>query len=103
MVTATTTRSMPTAEIPEFAQKIREQVLSTVRQSQQLSVDAVQAWVKVVSALPIPDLPKVPGVAAIPAVQTVSTFGFDLAADLLKAQRDFTLQMENVLVPAHSA
>jgi hypothetical protein len=101
MVTAT--KSMPTAEIPEFAQKIREQLLSTVRQSQQLSVDAVQAWMKAVSALPIPDLPKVPGVTAIPAVQTVSKFGFDVVADLLQAQRDFTLQMENVLVPAHSA
>lgn len=102
MVTATTTKTTPTTEIPDFAQKIREQVLSTVTQGQQFSVDAAQAWVKAVSVLPTPDLPKVPGVPALPGVQAVSKFSFDLAADLLNAQRDFTVQLVNVLVPEQS-
>ena len=39
MATATTdssTKTTPTTEIPETAQKIREQMLSTVKQGQQL-------------------------------------------------------------------
>jgi len=36
----TTTKTAPTTEIPELAQKIREQLLSTVQQGQQLSIDA---------------------------------------------------------------
>ena len=38
MATATT-KTTPTIEIPELAQKIREQLLSTVQQGQQISVD----------------------------------------------------------------
>ena len=56
-----TTTSKTTTEIPALAQKIREQLVSTVRQGQQLSVDAAQTWVKAVSVLPVPDLPAVPG------------------------------------------
>ena len=39
MATATKT----TTEIPDIAQKVREQLLSTVQQGQQLSIDAAQA------------------------------------------------------------
>ena len=65
MATATT-KTTPTIEIPELAQKIREQFLSTVQQGQQISVDAAQAWVKAVSVIPVPDLPKVPGIPTVP-------------------------------------
>lgn len=100
---AANTRTRPTTEMPDFAKKIREQLVSTVQQGQQLSVDAVQTWVKAVSVLPVPDLPKVPGVPALPGVEAVTVYAFDVAADLLNAQRDFTLQMANVLVPEKSA
>jgi hypothetical protein len=99
MATATTIKTA-TSEIPEFAEKIREQLLSTVRQGQQLSIDAAEAWVKAVSVLPTPDLPKLPGIPAVPSVQAVNKFSFDVAADLLNAQRDFASQLTNVLVPA---
>ena len=102
MATATTT-SKTTTEIPELAQKIREQLLSTVQQAQQLSVDAAQAWVKAVSVLPVPDLPKIPGIPAVPGVETATIFAFDLAADLLKAQREYALQLVNVFATAKSA
>jgi hypothetical protein len=101
MATATT-KTTPTTEIPDFAQKIREQLVSSVHQGQQLSVDAAQSFVKAVSVLPVPDLPKVPGVPALPGVEAATTFTFDFAADLLNAQRDFALQLVNVLVPEKS-
>jgi len=100
---ATTTTHTPAAEMPELAQKIREQLVSTVQQGQQLSIDAAQTWVKAVSVLPVPDLPKVPGIPALPGVEAATKYTFDLAADLLKAQREYALQLAGVLVPEKSA
>jgi hypothetical protein len=102
MVT-TTTKTRPTTEVPELAQKIREQLLSTVHQGQQLSIDAAQTWVKAVSVLPVPDLPAIPGLPAVTGLEAATKYTFDVAADLLKAQRDFALQLADVLVPAKSA
>jgi len=100
--TATKTTTTPTTEMPDFAQKIREQLVSTVQQGQQMSLDAAQTWVKAVSVLPVPDLPAIPaiaGVPAVPGVEAATKFTFDLAADLLTAQREFALQLANVFVP----
>jgi hypothetical protein len=101
MATATT-RTTPTTEIPELAQKIREQVVSTIAQGQQFSIDAAQTWVKAVSALPLPEMPTVPGVPAVPGVEAVTKFSFDVASDLLNTQRDYALRLANVFVPVKS-
>ena len=99
MVTATT-KTTPTTEMPDFAEKIREQLVSAVQQGQKMSIDAVQTWVKAVSVLPVPDLPAIPGVSAIPGMEAATfKFTFDVAADLLNAQRDYALQLAKVLVP----
>jgi hypothetical protein len=90
-------------EIPALAQKVREQLVSTVQQSQQLSVDAAQTWVKAVSALPVVDLPKVPGITAVPNVEAATKYTFDVAADLLGAQRDFALQLAGAFVPTKTS
>lgn len=102
MATATT-KTTPTTEVPELAQQIREQLVSTIQQGQKLSLDAATTWVKAVSVLPIPDLPTVPGVPAVPGFEAATKFTFDFAADLLNTQRDFALQLANVLVPVKSA
>jgi hypothetical protein len=98
----TATKATPTTEVPELAQKIREQLLSTVAQGQQISVDAAHAWVKAVSVIPVPDLPKVPGLPNVPSVEAATKYTFDVATDLLNSQRDFALQLANVLVPVKS-
>lgn len=105
---ATTTSPKGTsspADVPEIAQQLREQLLSTVKQGQQLSVDAVQTWVKAVSALPVPELPRVPGAPSTTSagVEAATVYGFDVAADLLGAQRDFALRMTKALTPEKSA
>jgi len=89
--------------VPEAAHKIREQVLSTVKQGQQLCIDAAEGWARAVSALPVPDLPKFPGVAAVPSLETATKFGFDVATDLLNNQRDFALKLTNVLAHAKTS
>ena len=92
-----------TNEMPALAQKFREQLLSTVQQGQQMSIDAAQTWVKAVSVLPAVDLPKIPGLPSLPGVDVATKYTFDVAADLLTAQRDFALQLTNVLVPAKTS
>jgi hypothetical protein len=94
--TTTTTTRTAKAEMPALAQQIREQLVSTVKQGQQMSVDAAQTWVKAVSVLPIPDLPAIP---AVPGVEAATKYAFDVAADLLVAQRDFALQLTSVFTP----
>jgi hypothetical protein len=89
--------------IPALAQQSREQLVSNLQQGQQFSIDAAQSWVKAVSALPALDLPKVPGIAALPDVEAATKYTFDLATELLNAQRDFALQLTNTLVPAKAS
>ena len=100
MATATTNKT--TTEIPDIAQKVREQLVSTVQQGQQMSVNAAQTWVKAVSVLSVMDLPKIPGIPVLPGVEAATKYTFDVATDLLNAQRDFALQLTNVLIPAKS-
>jgi hypothetical protein len=90
-------------ELPAFAQKFREQLVSTVQQSQQLSLDAAQTWVKAVSVLPVVDLPKIPGIPTMPNMEAATKYTFDVATDLLNAQRDFALQLTNALIPVKTA
>ena len=101
--TKTTDETPAATEMPALAQTIREQLLSTVQKGQQLSLDAAQTWVKAVSVLPVhhlSDLPKIPGIPAMPGVETATKFTFDLADDLLSAQRKFALQLTSAFVPA---
>jgi hypothetical protein len=99
-VATPTVKTEAITEIPALAQKTREQLISSLQQRQQMSVDAAQGWVKAVSALPVMDLPKIPGIAAVSDIEAATKYTFDFAADLLNAQRDFDLQLTNVLVPA---
>jgi len=39
----------------------------------------------------------------VPDLQAATKYTFDLASDLLSAQRDFVVQLTNVLVPAKTA
>ena len=96
----TSTKATPTTDL---AQKIREQLVSSVQQGQQQTVDAAKTWVKTVSVLPVPDLPKVPGIPALPSVEATTKYTFDLVVELLNAQRDFALELTSVFVPEKSA
>ena len=103
MATPTTkTASDTTNEMSSMAEKFREQLVSTVQQGQKMSVDAAQTWVKAVSVLPVPDLPKIPGLPSLPGMEAATKYTFDVASDLLNAQRDFALQLGTVLAPAKS-
>jgi hypothetical protein len=91
-----------TTQLTELAEKAREQLVSTVKQGQKLTVDAAQAWTKAAAALPTPDLPKIPGVNALPSAEAMTTYTFDLAIELLNAQRDFALQLAGTFAPVNA-
>lgn len=102
-MTTTNAKTTPKSEMPDLAQKLREQLVASVQQGQQVSLDAAQTWVKAVSAVPTPELPAVPGVPALPSVEATTKYTFDLAADLLNAQRAYALQLASVLAADKSA
>jgi hypothetical protein len=79
-------------ELTDFAQQLRDQVLTTVKQYQKFSLDAAQTWVKAVAELPVAKLPTVVD------GKDATTYAFDVATDLINAQREFALQLADVLV-----
>ena len=97
------THATPEGEVTNIAEKFREQLVSGLQQTQKLSVDAAKGWVKAVSVLDVPDLPTIPGLPATPDLGTATKYVFDVAADLLTAQRDFVLELANVVVPTKAA
>jgi len=96
-------KTVPVNQMIELAEKMREQLVESVRKGQQLAVDAAKTWVDATSAVAPPNLPKLPGSLYPLQLATVTTFPFNLAADLLDTQRKFAVQLTSVLVAAKSA
>ena len=103
MVTTATPKAKVSADIPEIAQKVREQLLSTVQQAQKSTIEAAQAWAKASSVFPTSELPTVPGLSAIPGAEAVTKYTFDVVTDLLNAQRDFAIELAKLLTPEKTA
>jgi hypothetical protein len=81
-------RTTGTATQPAaIAQVSLEQLGSVILQGQQLRVDATQTWVD----------------AFMGDVQAATKLTFDVAADLLSAQREFAVELTKVLLPAKRA
>ena len=98
-MTAANTKTSSTP-MPDMARKVAEQLVSSVKQGQQLTVDAAQTWAKAVSVLPLPTVASVP---ATPDVEAITSYTFDLAANLLQAQRELTLQLANAVTSTKTA
>jgi hypothetical protein len=94
--------STTSTDIPDAAQKLGEQLVSAVKQSQSLALDAARAVAGVYSSVPA-SLSEIPNVAALPDVPTVTAYAFDLAAELLAAQKDFALTLAATLTPGKTA
>jgi hypothetical protein len=46
------------------------------------------------------NLPKIPSIVALPDVEAVTSYGFDLAAELLAAQKEFVVSLAGTFTPA---
>ncbi len=73
--------------------EVQEQVLSVVRKSQEVTLDAIRAWVETVSVVTnkLPSVPTitVPFANKLPAPESVVSKAYDFAEQLLAEQRTF--------------
>ena len=89
-------------DIPDAAQKLGEQLVSAVKQSQSLALDAARTFAGAWSSVPS-SLSEIPNVVPLPDVPAVTAYGFDLAAELLAAQKDFAVTLATTLTPGKTA
>lgn len=94
-----TDASKPTVDVLDATQKFGEQLVSTVKQTQSLALDAARAFA---DALPS-GLPETRGFVPLPDVQAVTAYSFDLAAELLAAQKDFAVTLASTFTPEKTA
>lgn len=78
---------MPTTAT-DYAQTAQEQTLKTVRQGQQVIVEAIRAWASAVEKA-IPETPAIPYSDELPKPQDIIKTSFTFAEQLLKAQKEF--------------
>ncbi|HYO04168.1 MAG TPA: hypothetical protein VET27_20775 [Mycobacterium sp.] len=95
------TAAAPTV-VPEATQKLGEQMVSAVKQSQNLALDSARAFAAACSSMPV-NPSAIPGMGSLPDVPAVTAYGFDLAAELLAAQKDFAMALAETLTPSKTA
>jgi hypothetical protein len=77
---------MPTAT--DYATTAQEQTLKTVKQGQQVIVEAIRAWANAVEKA-IPEAPAIPYSDELPKPQEIIKTSFAYAEQLLKSQKEF--------------
>lgn len=76
------------ATATEMFSALEDQVLETVRQSQEAVVKAVKTWAEAGKGI-VPDLPPLPFADQLPNTVDIVENAFDFADKLLAAQREF--------------
>ena len=99
--TTTTTKPKATdaAKTAEYSAAVRDQIVASVKQAQQFTLDAVTTWADVIGKV-VPELPGLPFVPARPEVVEGLGTVFGMAEQLLASQRKFASDLASLLVPA---
>lgn len=71
-----------------YAETAQEQMLKTVKQGQQVIVEAIRSWANAVEKA-IPETPVIPYSEELPKPQEIIKTSFGFAEQLLKAQKEF--------------
>ena len=81
-------------------QELQDEILKTVRKSQEAVVDAIKAWADTVQSI-VPKLPavSVPLADKLPKPEDVVANAYDFAEQLLAGQRKFAEDMLHVTAP----
>jgi hypothetical protein len=84
-------------------QDIQEQLLSTIRKSQEMTIDALKTWVETVQSLTA-SLPSIPSISLpladrLPNPHEVVARGYDFAEQVLTNQRKFADEVLAVASP----
>ena len=102
MTGTSTTKSTAKVDILDATQKAGEQWVSAVKQIQSIALDVARAF-----AQPVPLVPsrlfEARSTVGLPDVSALTAYGFDLAAELLSAQKDFAVTLANTFAHAKSA
>ena len=85
-------------------QDLQNEVLNTVRKSQETVIDALKTWVETVQSI-TPKIPSVdvPGADKLPKPEEIVASAYDFAEQLLKSQRQFAeevLKATSSLMPS---
>ena len=88
-----------------IAQDVQDEILKTVRKSQEAVIEAVQTWAETVQSI-TPKLPgvKVPFADQLPKPDEVVASAYDFAEQLLASQRRFAedlLKATTAALPGH--
>jgi hypothetical protein len=97
-----TDTSTTTVDVLDVTQKIGEQLVSVVKQTQSLALDAARAYANALPAVPS-KLSESPVATALPDVPAVTAYSFDLAAELLAAQKDFAVTLASTFALGKTA
>jgi hypothetical protein len=83
-----------------ITQDVQEQVLSTIRKSQEMTLDALKTWVETVQSL-TPSIPSVslPLADRLPNPHEVVARGYDFVEQILTNQRKFADEVLEVASP----
>jgi hypothetical protein len=96
-----TDKSSTPTDALDATQKFGEQLVSAVKQSQSVALDAARAFSEAWSSVPS-TLSESPVATALPDVPAITAYSFDLAAELLAAQKDFVVSLASTFTPAKS-
>jgi hypothetical protein len=99
MDTTTSTKKQTEKKFDTESAKAQEQVLDAIRQSQDATLQFVQAWSEGVTNLTsnLPELPKLPTITALPKPEELSDQFFSFAQKLVSAQQEFVKKLIAVL------
>lgn len=87
---------MSALPIADIAGQMREQWLTSLKQSQELALGAAKGIADLVKSVP---LPEIPASMPTPAFGDAMTFAFDLATETLASQREFAVQLADLFKP----
>jgi hypothetical protein len=93
-----TDKSSTSIDVLDATQKLGEQWVSAVKQGQSVALDVARAFAEAWSSVPS-NLPENALAAALPDVPAITAYSFDLASELLGAQRDFAVALATTLTP----
>jgi hypothetical protein len=96
-----TDKSSTSTDVLDATQHLGEQWVSAVKQSQNVALDVARALAGAWSSVPS-NLTGNPLAAALPDVPAITAYGFDLAAELLAAQKDFAVTLTTTLTPGQT-
>jgi hypothetical protein len=102
MTSTSTTKSTTKVDILDATQKVGEQWVSAVKQSQSIAVDVARAFAQAVPPAPL-RLSEARCAVGLPDVSALTAYGYDLAAELLAAQKDFAVTLAGTFAPEKTA